>query len=191
MVQNNVHCTKPVPHSSAPRREEHHLSLAVAWNRVLLTWPLWIITFPVQSSIDHEIKPHRRSIVELKSKGGELGTWPTVHPHIISLNKKIAEVGLSHEPCPYVRITWLSTVVMISPTPGQTTRIPSLCLHSCEHVGGGKQARKSLLKSAVLEITLLQRRLQKNVPLYSPVFTFDILIFIIYIGKKVKRRTTL
>jgi hypothetical protein len=48
----------------------------------------------------HYKNPHCRSIVEQKSKGGELVARPTVHPHIISLNKKIGEVGLTHELCP-------------------------------------------------------------------------------------------
>jgi hypothetical protein len=46
---------------------------------------------------------HRNTILpsrKEKSKGGELGIRPTVHPHRIALNKKIAEVGLTHETCP-------------------------------------------------------------------------------------------
>jgi hypothetical protein len=43
---------------------------------------------------------HCRSIVEQKSMGGKPGARPIVHPHRISLNKGIAESGLTHEPCP-------------------------------------------------------------------------------------------
>jgi hypothetical protein len=39
-------------------------------------------------------------IAEKKSKGGELSAQSTVHHDIISFNKKIAEVGLTHGSCP-------------------------------------------------------------------------------------------
>jgi hypothetical protein len=43
---------------------------------------------------------HAVGLLLSKAKGGELGARPTVHPNRISLIKTIAEVGLTHEPCP-------------------------------------------------------------------------------------------
>jgi hypothetical protein len=39
-------------------------------------------------------------LLSINRKGGDLGARPTVNPaHRMSLNKRIAEVGLAHEPC--------------------------------------------------------------------------------------------
>jgi hypothetical protein len=48
--------------------------------------------------------------VEIEGRWARCSTYSP--PHRISLNKKVAEVGLTHEPRPYVRITWLSIVVV-------------------------------------------------------------------------------
>jgi hypothetical protein len=50
------------------------------------------------------------------------GVWPTVHPKKCPWTKKIAEVGLTHVPCLYVKITWLSTVCTITTVHGSSER---------------------------------------------------------------------
>jgi hypothetical protein len=43
---------------------------------------------------------HTEGLLLSRNRRDELGDRPTFHPHGISLNKKIAEVGLNHVPCP-------------------------------------------------------------------------------------------